>query len=132
MARGATISRQGAHYGRRSSALAPVIVLFAILLKTSMVFPAVYTWDIAAGGGINPGSGTWGTNNYWTTDGGTTIGAWPGWGNSAIFGGSDGTYTITINGTQYADSIAFQKTLYTLSGGYFKGIVEVTFIDAFP
>ena len=22
--------------------------------------------------------------------------------------------------------------LYTLSGGYFKGIVEVTFIDAFP
>lgn len=72
-------------------------------------------WDISTSEGYQAGSGTWGSNNYWTSDG-TTLIAWPGAGHSATFTGSDSNWTITINGTQNVDSIAFLKNGYTLSG----------------
>ena len=78
-----------------------------------------FTWDNSTSSGIQTGSGTWGSNNYWTLTlgAGTSLVAWPGAGNSATFGGSDGTYTITISGTQNVDSITFLNGVYTLSGG---------------
>ena len=78
-----------------------------------------YTWDISTGGGITAGNGTWGTNNYWTATGGagTSLVAWPGAGNTATFAGSDGVYTINVNGTQNVDGITFSNGGYTLSGG---------------
>lgn len=72
-------------------------------------------WDISINGGYQAGSGTWGTNNYWTSDG-TTLIAWPGAGHSATFTGSDGNWTININDTQNVDSMAFLRNGYTLSG----------------
>lgn len=75
-----------------------------------------YTWDIDAAAGIQPGDGTWGTDAFWTQNG-TTLVAWPGAGNSATFGGSDGSYTITVSGTQAVDSISFLNNGYTLTGG---------------
>ncbi|MBN1760730.1 MAG: DUF2341 domain-containing protein, partial [Chitinispirillaceae bacterium] len=78
-----------------------------------------YLWDISTTSGIQAGSGTWGSNNYWTVSGGngTTLVAWPGVNNTATFAGTDGKYTITINGTQSVDSITFSNSGYTLSGG---------------
>jgi autotransporter-associated beta strand protein len=78
--------------------------------------PLNYTWDINTSSGIQPGGGTWGSNNFWTTDG-TTLIAWQGVGNSATFGGSDGSYAVTVSGTQNVDSIAFTCSGYTLSTG---------------
>lgn len=77
---------------------------------------SIYTWDNSTSAGIQTGNGTWGTNNYWTLDG-TNLVAWPGAGNTAVFAGSDGAYTITVNGTQNVDSIAFLNDGYTLTGG---------------
>lgn len=75
-----------------------------------------YYWDVSTSAGYQAGNGTWGTNNYWTSDG-TTLVAWPGAGKSATFIGSDGTWTITVNGTQNVDSLAFVKNGYTLTDG---------------
>lgn len=75
-----------------------------------------YFWDVSTSPGIQAGNGTWGTNNYWTING-TTLVSWPGSGYSAIFGGSNGNYTITVNGTQYVDSITFLRSGYYLTGG---------------
>lgn len=74
------------------------------------------TWDTNTGSGYQAGNGTWGTNNYWSSDG-TNLVAWPGAGKSATFAGSDGSWTITVNGTQNVDSIAFLNNGYNISGG---------------
>ncbi|MBN1578214.1 MAG: DUF2341 domain-containing protein, partial [Chitinispirillaceae bacterium] len=78
-----------------------------------------YTWDISITSGIQAGNGTWGTHNYWTVSSGngTTLNAWPGVNNTATFAGTDGKYTITINDTQNVDSITFNNSGYTLTGG---------------
>ncbi len=78
-----------------------------------------YTWDVSTAEGFQAGNGTWGIDSYWTeSDGnGTVLVAWPGERRNATFTGSDGAYTITVNGTQYVDSITFAADGYTLSGG---------------
>ena len=90
-----------------------------VWFSSSYSSSTIYVWDNSTSSGYQAASGTWGTNNYWTPSGagGTVLYAWPGAGNSAIFDGSDGTYTITINGTQNVDSIAFLNSGNTLSGG---------------
>jgi fibronectin-binding autotransporter adhesin len=56
---------------------------------------------------------------YWTRSGGTgrSLTTWPGSNNGATFAGSDGTWTITISGTQYCDSIYVSNNGYTFTGG---------------
>ncbi|MDG5814141.1 autotransporter-associated beta strand repeat-containing protein [Chitinispirillales bacterium ANBcel5] len=76
-----------------------------------------YWWDADAQEGIQAGSGTWGTDDFWTRDGGESRVAWPGDGYNAVFSGDNGTYTVTIDGTQGADSVAFLNSEYTISGG---------------
>ncbi|HQF54897.1 MAG TPA: Ig-like domain-containing protein [Fibrobacteria bacterium] len=74
------------------------------------------TWDNASTPGIQPGSGTWGTDNFWSYNG-TDLFAWPGTGHAALFAGADGGYSITVNGTQSADSVIFANSGYTISSG---------------
>ena len=73
-------------------------------------------WDVSVAAGYQPGNGTWGTDSYWTQNG-TVLEPWPGAGNAAIFAGSDGAYTITVNGTQDVDNISFPNSGYTLNSG---------------
>jgi autotransporter-associated beta strand protein len=73
-------------------------------------------WDNSTTAGTQPASGTWGTDNFWSYNG-TSLLAWPGTEHSAEFAGSDGTYTIAVNGTQSADSVIFTNKGYTLTGG---------------
>ena len=78
--------------------------------------PVYFTWDSSSSAGYQAANGTWGTDNYWSPDGYVLM-SWPGAGNSAIFAGADGTYEITVNGTQNVDSIAFLNSGYILNGG---------------
>ena len=77
-----------------------------------------YFWDVSATAGYDAGNGTWGTDNYWTTDG-THLFAWQGAGKSATFTGSDGApnWTVTVSGTQNVDSLAFLNSGYIITGG---------------
>ncbi|NLG19581.1 MAG: hypothetical protein GX556_19860, partial [Fibrobacter sp.] len=80
--------------------------------------PVNFTWDNDTGAGYQAASGTWGTNNYWSPDSGYALMPWGGAGSSATFaGGSDGTWTINVNGTQNVDSLTFSKGTYTITGG---------------
>jgi autotransporter-associated beta strand protein len=79
--------------------------------------PVNFTWDSSTVAGYQPAkSGTWGTNNFWSPDGFALM-QWPSNGGRAIFGGADGTYTITLSGTQNVDSISFLNSGYTLKDG---------------
>ena len=91
-------------------------VLLSFLLFPTGIVAANYTWDILPSGGYQAGGGTWGIDSYWSTDGITLV-AWPGAGNTATFAGSDGSYSITVNGTQTANGLTFSNSAYTLSGG---------------
>ncbi|MFP4164267.1 MAG: autotransporter-associated beta strand repeat-containing protein [Chitinispirillaceae bacterium] len=76
------------------------------------------SWDTSTTAEIQAGSGTWGSDDFWTTDG-STLEPWPGDGNNAIFEGDDGApgdYTVTVNGTQQADSIWIESDGYALEG----------------
>ncbi|MDO5575520.1 MAG: autotransporter-associated beta strand repeat-containing protein, partial [Fibrobacter sp.] len=75
-----------------------------------------YIWDVSPNSGFQPGNGTWGTHNYWSTDG-TTLIPWLS-GKPAIFAGDNtGTYKITLNGTQNASALTFTNSTYTLTDG---------------
>ncbi len=77
-----------------------------------------YSWDNSTNDLVQAGNGTWGTDNYWTLEGiGNTLIAWPGSGNDAVFEGSDGSYTININGTQTVDSLIYRNSGYSLNSG---------------
>ena len=82
------------------------------LVSTSGAF----TWDSDASSGIQSDNGTWGEDDYSTTDE-THLTSWPGRGFSARFDGDAGDYDITVAGTQEVDSIAFCASTFTLSGG---------------
>jgi autotransporter-associated beta strand protein len=73
------------------------------------------TWDTDVTAGYQAAAGTWGSDNFWTSNG-TDLVAWPGAGNSAVFAGTSGTYGIAVSGTQTASGLDFQTTGYTLSG----------------
>lgn len=82
-----------------------------------------YNWDTSATAGLQAGSGLWGTDAFWTTDG-STLGGWPGSSHTATFGGTGTSpFTIQLSGNQTvaAGSAAvgglnFTSTGYTLRG----------------
>lgn len=77
----------------------------------------VFTWDTSSEDGFQAGSGTWGSDRYWTLDG-NRLTAWPGRGYTARFtGGSGDEYTVTVNGTQYLDSMLVRSNYFTITGG---------------
>ncbi|MGA0845655.1 MAG: beta strand repeat-containing protein, partial [Luteolibacter sp.] len=80
------------------------------------------TWDTASDDGesITAGSGDWdttttnwnnaGTNEAWSQTSDTAAL------HTAVFGGSDGDYTVTLSGTVNAQSVTFNNSGYTLTG----------------
>ena len=81
-------------------------------------------WDAngatAGAGGATP-TGTWGTDNFWTTSSAGTLAtiAWTA-GETVVFSaGTDatGTFTVNVNGTQSAGGILVEEGLLSLSGG---------------
>ena len=99
--------------------LAAILAYGVLIALTALALPAtagVYFWDSNTDPGYQGASGTWGSDAYWTTDG-TTLGGWLGAGNDANFASSDGTWTVTVGGTQDVGKIIFGGAGYTLSGG---------------
>lgn len=97
-------------------------------------------WDAngaTAGSGVTP-TGTWGTSAFWSTDSNGAVVT------SAYIAGSDvvfstgvtatGAYTITLSGTQLANSITFEDGAPTITGGTSlqigAGGVNVTTLNA--
>lgn len=100
-----------------------LVTTIATVLSGTLVHAANYTWDTVSGDGtaITPGSGTWdlsasnqtwnnaGTNVSWTQTNATTAL------HSAIFGGADGNYTITLGAALAAQSLTFNNSGYILT-----------------
>jgi autotransporter-associated beta strand protein len=91
----------------------------AALICAQSASAASLTWDagIAADATITAGSGTWtdgagNWNNGTTSDGINWSNATP---DAAIFGGTAGTYAITVGGPISAASLRFNTSGYTLS-----------------
>ncbi len=74
------------------------------------------TWDTSTASGTQPGGGTWGSSNRWSTNG-TQLVPWLGRGTTARFSGSAGSYTITVQNRQQVDSMFVSTTSYTFSDG---------------
>jgi fibronectin-binding autotransporter adhesin len=88
--------------------------------STAVTVTFEYTWDALGDANVQAGSGTWGTDAFWTPDNGVSRGAWPGSGYHAVFGGMDGTagdYAIEVNGTQSVTSMSFMNDGYVLNNG---------------
>ncbi|MFO1475854.1 MAG: autotransporter-associated beta strand repeat-containing protein [Verrucomicrobiota bacterium] len=98
------------------------------LLVSSMIctssFAQMY-WDIngrttGASGGVQA-AGTWGTDNFWSTSSGGTVGtsAWIA-GQQAVFSAgtnASGVFTVGVSGNQQASGINFQEGTVTLNNG---------------
>ena len=67
-----------------------------------------YRWDTGAGAGIQDGTGTWGTDSFWTSNGGVTRVAWVSGSIAQFGGGSSGTAgTVATSGTPTCSTIIF-------------------------
>lgn len=89
----------------------------AALLSAASVHAANFTWDTVPGdsAAITPGDGAWNTtagNLVWNSAG-TNV-PWTN-GNTAIFGGADGTYAISVAHGISTAGLIFNNSGYTLS-----------------
>lgn len=96
----------------------PFFFIASLALVGAAAHAADLTWDNSASAGIQvPASGTW-TNGGggWSTNG-TTLVNWSNspTANTAVFGGADGTYTVTVGGAIPVQKIRFANSGYTLS-----------------
>ena len=93
----------------------PLILATILLAAMPQAMAQTYIWDGSTDIGYQNTNGTWGTDNFWTTNSGansgTVLGGWTS-GASAWFGGNattaaspSGNYTITVSGTQTAASV---------------------------
>jgi hypothetical protein len=60
---------------RNSKLLMRAILLSAGLLGINPASAATVTWDTSAAAGFQSGSGTWGTDSFWSSNG-TTLSPW--------------------------------------------------------
>jgi fibronectin-binding autotransporter adhesin len=109
------------------ASMAPALLIVATCLSTARAQSTLY-WDIDGGtagaGGATP-AGMWDTTTpNWNLDqqGDADLGGATTWtpGDDAIFSaGTDasGPFTVTLDGTQLANSVTFQEGTVTLSGG---------------
>ena len=102
----------------------------AVAVTSQSATAATLYWDIdgvtAGGSGTTTATGTWGTNNFWSTDpnGAVATTAWnpdPLDGDDiAVFSaGNDvtGATTVTVSGTQTTAGMIFEEANITLTGG---------------
>ncbi|PAW67951.1 MAG: hypothetical protein B9S30_06555, partial [Verrucomicrobiia bacterium Tous-C5FEB] len=108
-------------FGSSLSALAAS----ALFLATAIipVNAADYTWDTVSGdaASITAGPGIWSTTDTNWNDDSTSV-VWSqtsatAASHKAIFGGADGTYTVTLSGITNAQSVTFNNSGYTLTSG---------------
>ncbi|MCX7727585.1 MAG: hypothetical protein N2053_12140, partial [Chitinispirillaceae bacterium] len=81
--------------------------LIIIFVNLTTIHSALYYWDRATIEGFQAGNGTWSPDSIsWASDTtGKILVAWPGTsGNTAIFSGITGNYTVTLKDTQLVDS----------------------------
>jgi autotransporter-associated beta strand protein len=105
----------------------PSLLFAAVLAATTPQALAQYYWDTSTNSGIQNGNGIWGVNNFWaSTAAGTNNVVWSSgrdaWlgGNSTVAGTPSGNFTITVNGTQQANTIRQIQNgdgNFTLTGG---------------
>ena len=95
------------------------------LLCISSSHAADVTWDVTPGtvgvgnGSLTGGSGVWNTSSgNWTTNGGVNNRAWVNANNdTAIFGGTVGTGTVTLGTGVTAGRLVFSTPNYSITGG---------------
>ena len=95
------------------------------LLCISFSHAADVTWDITPGtvgignGSLTGGSGAWNTSKgNWTTDGGVNNRVWVNANNdTAIFGGTVGTGTVTLGTGITVGKLIFNTPNYSIAGG---------------
>jgi autotransporter-associated beta strand protein len=97
------------------------LALVSVIALAATAHGAALTWDTVAGDGttITAGSGNWNTTDIVWNDAGSDV-AWTQTSatvplNSAIFGGSDGTYAITVATGVATSALTFNASGYTLS-----------------
>ena len=75
-------------------------------------------WDGSTDSGYQNTDGTWGSDNYWTTDG-VVLGPWVSGATAVFAGDADGDFTVTVSGTQTNYSIRQYGGFgnYTLNDG---------------
>lgn len=110
---------------RRQRKLGRAVASVALgLMLSSAAFGGDLFWDTngtATGGGGATAPGTWGVDNFWTSDsaGLSATGPWVSGSNALFSAGTNvtGAYTVTVDGTQSLGTLTFQEGAVTLSGG---------------
>jgi autotransporter-associated beta strand protein len=109
---------------------APLFLALALAWATPHASAQTYVWDGSTSSGYQNTNGTWGTDNFWTTNSGAGSGtvltawtntatAWLG-GNSTTAASPSTNVTITVSGTQVAfgiRQIQLGAGNFTLTGG---------------
>jgi autotransporter-associated beta strand protein len=124
-----------------SNAKMPAVKRFSLLAAIALftfantAVATDYYWDNSTTAGYQVGNGTWGTNNYWSTNGGTTLVAWAA-GNTAVFDGSNGPYQVTLGSAQSAAGVTFnfsfvniKSNTLTLTGAATVGVTNAGTYD---
>ncbi len=114
--------------------LFPLIIAIALALAVPQALSQTHVWDTSTDSGYQNANGTWGTDNFWTTNSGansgTVLAGWTNTSGAAWFGGNsltgtnaaspNGNFTVTVSGTQTAKTVR-QITNgvgnFTLTGG---------------
>jgi autotransporter-associated beta strand protein len=104
------------------------LALVSVIAFAANAHGAALTWDTVASDGttITAGSGNWNTTDIVWNDAGSDV-AWTQTSatvplNSAIFGGSDGTYAITVATGVATSGLTFNASGYTLSAGSLRTV----------
>ena len=102
----------------RSIPRAAVISLLAVI-GASAGHAATYTWDPSGNRSDAAGSGNWDTTSL-VWDNGTADVVWPNafgsFSDTALFGGTDGMYTITVGSGVMGSVATFNASGYTFAG----------------
>jgi autotransporter-associated beta strand protein len=113
---------------QKKISLTRTALALAFFLTTPTALHAqTLTWDTSTTAGFQNANGTWGTDNFWTaTNSGTALAGWTS-GATAWFGGNSltaaspsGNFTITVSGTQTANTVRQIQNgagNFTLTGG---------------
>jgi len=101
---------------RNSKLLMRAILLSAGLLGINPASAATVTWDTSAAAGFQSGSGTWGTDSFWSSNG-TTLSPWVS-GDQAVFLGETAAVnnTISLSAVQNLTGLTFGSA--TTSGNW--------------
>jgi autotransporter-associated beta strand protein len=117
---------------QKEISLTRTALALAFFLTTPTALHAqTYVWDSSTATGYQNTNGTWGSDNFWTTNSGassgTVLAGWTNTSGAAWFGGNSttaatpgGNFTVTVSGTQTANTVRQIQNgagNFTLTGG---------------